>query len=153
MDPHGKDQFLAKLVEVANRMGMSFGITLTAGGLTISGRLISAKDWFDEQASKIKAATGAEDIHLHSVFEMERDLIAKHEGEMTALQDAIGEAELATRYYQAVGEVDPISYIHLAEASVHYPSDSFPAGNSGLWRGRLEEVTGWGMGQLRHGDA
>lgn len=144
MDSHNKDHVLASLVEIVNVGAMSFSVTLTASGLTVSGNLISQSKWFDRQAEKIKAAPNAEATQMHTFFESERDALDKHRTEHTAMRDAILDAGLAHRYYRAMGDADPVNFIHLDEANIVYPEGDVPVG---LWRGRIGQITGWAVGR------
>ena len=130
------DSFLQSLVSIVNDESASIPITLSVGGLLISGAMIGGKTYFDEIARQFKDGF-------------------KHINSETA--STIEEA------FKRLGDVyDPIQkeseggaiiskprIVHLKGAQI-YPSGARPAPSEQgvLWRGRLEAVDGFSLGKL-----
>ena len=145
------DHVLTHLVSLANGSDLGFSLTLTVDGQTITGRLISSKKWFEIQAERLREATGAqeEQIGLHSIFESWADATGKYNAEVKQVQEALEDIELPDRYRSALDETEtPIGFIHLADARIDGANGFQPA--AGMpWRGRLEHVSGWSIGELK----
>lgn len=149
-----EDLLLAVLVQGANAStdpDTSVSITLTVGGLVVSGDLVPAWVWLREVRELLAGASGTGQDGMAAVFGMFAD-------------DALGDVLIrdATAGIEAIDEDDddedggvsvggpdtalPTS-IHLARARVlgaHHSQEL--AG--GLWRGRLSHVSGWTFGRF-----
>ncbi|MFE5626896.1 hypothetical protein ACFQ8S_33135 [Streptomyces virginiae] len=145
------DHVLAQLVRLANGSELGLSLTLTVNGQTITGRLISSKKWFEIQAESIREATNAKEgqIGLHTIFESWADAANTYNSEEKQVQEALDEVELPDRYQKALGQAEiPIGFIHLAEARIDRANGFQP--EAGMpWRGRLEQVSGWSIGELK----
>ncbi|MFF1500710.1 hypothetical protein ACFVZR_12670 [Streptomyces sp. NPDC058316] len=145
------DHVLAQLVRLVNGGSYEFSITLTVTGQTVTGKLISSKKWFELLAGTCKASTQAEEgqVGLHSIFEGWADLTVEYNNELKRAQEALEGVELPDRYMKAVDEAEvPVGFIHLEEARIdgsggYQPVEGMP------WRGRLEHVSGWSLGELK----
>ncbi|NEA12774.1 hypothetical protein G3I27_32275 [Streptomyces sp. SID10692] len=148
------DYVLAQLVRLVNRSDLQFGITIDANGSTITGTLISNEKWFDLQARAIKAASKAEgdEVGLHTVFERWQALNSEANAEDKRANDALKDLELPDRFQTAIGEAaERVGYIHLQGAR-RVTSLGLVPSEGALWRGRLEAVTSWSVGELKQAD-
>ncbi len=119
------DWFLEFFVSIANQ-GVTLGITLNVHGTLISGNLIGGKEYF-ELLSKSLVDSGSD--------------MGK------ALAAAVVQGK--DRYDQSIQE-EPVNfhYIHLKNAKV-FNSNKNPMPTDGmLWRGRLNSVDGFTIGEL-----
>ena len=123
-----RDYLLGQFISVAN-LGASFGVTLTVGGLIITGTLIGGKEYLELLASSVDAAG-----------------FGKKEGEE---ETALG--KLVRSYSHLYDDVkfDTFAtpgYIHLKNVQFIPVSGTGNTFNGVLWRGRLMEVSGWTLG-------
>lgn len=152
-DSLDQDFALAVLVNVVNStQGKESGpgVTLTVGGLMISGDLIPNWAWFDEVNDELVKATprtSEEEAYGWGVlFTSYRDSIKQMKAEEEA---ALAAAEnLAPRYQEALQGADTTAFIHLRDAKVYHPGQRPLPDNGMHWRGRLSEVSGWSFGKL-----
>ncbi len=143
-DSTGEDLLLAVLVQGFNSSPdpeTSASITLTVGGLVVSGDLVPAWVWFREVRGLLSGGSGSGAGGMADVFGMFAD-------------DALGEVLIR----EATGDVEDMpatpapegtlpTTIHLARAVIlgaHHSQEL--AG--GLWRGRLSHVSGWTFGRF-----
>ncbi|MFF1275058.1 hypothetical protein ACFVZC_16820 [Streptomyces marokkonensis] len=147
------DYVLVQLVELANRSGLEFGVTVASNGQTITGTLISNQKWFEAQAEFVRTASGAssDEVGLHTVFESWRDVNREASAEDTKVHEALKDIELPERFQKAIDEAEQrAGYIHLSGAR-YVSSQGFMPAEGVLWRGRLDAVTGWSVGEMRTG--
>jgi len=137
------DWLLQKWVDVVNTSGVSVSITLSVGGILVSGQLIGGKEYFELLRKWVEDGFAP---HVRSCF--------------ATLYDAI--EELGTIYDH--GFVEPTEVFRLSERSrepdrdppvhIHLKDARFlvggstPIGGSVLWRGRLGSVDGFCFGIL-----
>jgi hypothetical protein len=132
--PDGTDWFLAWLISLANGYGLEQGITLSVGGASVTGLLISGRDYFTEIGSVIEQG------NFHGAAETLRPVLALAYSQWSQVYPKID-----------TGHAEPIersTYIHLRRARI-VTSDGKempPAG--GLWRGKLSAVEGFMLGEL-----
>ena len=143
-DSTGEDLLLAVLVQGFNSSAdpeTSASITLTVGGLVVSGDLVPAWVWFREVRGLLSTGSGSGADGMADVFGMFAD-------------DALGEVLIR----EATGDVEDVddapppegilpTTIHLTRAVIlgsHHSQEL--AG--GLWRGRLSHVSGWTFGRF-----
>ena len=125
-----KDWFLQLLVNLANKKGFELDITLTVGGMLISGTLTGVRQFFSDLgsyfASPLETDINSED--LQNTFK------------------TIGEqCECVTPSEQT----ETPSYVHLKNARFFDSSGNQISGTVGTWwRGRLSEVQGFSPGLL-----
>jgi hypothetical protein len=132
------DPVLRLLVHQANKDGLSFGITLAVGGFLVSGRLVGYKEFLDEQA-KLLRRQGSEAIEvLAGIFDRVAEVLTTNEQQEEESEDN-----------------SPLPYlIHLSNARFYVPgAERIPSGEGVLWRGRLEAVDGFMVGELGPGPA
>ena len=155
LDPITQDQVLTSLVNIINSSqgeGDGPGLVLTLGGLTVSGSLIPNWLWFADMRRQIAEATGNKSLDLDEASGMElffkswEDLTIEGKAETEAARAA--SENLAFRYQDAIRDKDSTVYIHLRDARIFQPGQAGMPGNGMLWRGRLNEVTGWSFGKF-----
>ncbi len=116
------DVFLRRLVNAVNRGGTAeFAVTLTVGGVVVSGVLLSSSEYHARVTENLVEVAVSDEV-------------------ATALRAAIGPRDLSP-------EEEVIGYIHLRDAHIVHPSGALlPAGPGVLWRGRLETVDSFVLG-------
>ena len=116
------DVFLRRLVNAVNRGGTAeFAVTLTVGGVVVSGVLLSSSEYHARVTENLVEVAESDEV-------------------ATALRAAIGPRDLSS-------EEEAIGYIHLRDAHIVHPSGALlPAGPGVLWRGRLETVDSFVLG-------
>jgi hypothetical protein len=130
------DGFLQSLVSIVNDESASIPITLSVGGLLVSGDLIGGKTYFNEFAHQFKDGFG--DISSETAATIEESF--KRLGDV---YDPIRKES------QGNAAIPKPHLIHLKDAQM-YPSGARPqASEKGvLWRGRLEAIDGFSLGRL-----
>lgn len=143
----GEDLLLAVLVQASNSSAdpeTSVSITLTVGGLVVSGDLVPAWVWLREVRELLGGASGTGVDGMAKVFGMFADDAL---GDVL-IRDATGDLEeVAGPAPDADADGRLPTSIHLARARVlgaHHSQEL--AG--GLWRGRLSHVSGWTFGRF-----
>ncbi|MFT3842115.1 MAG: hypothetical protein QM723_34310 [Myxococcaceae bacterium] len=131
-DPHhAGDWFLEHIAKLANDVSVGPSITLSVGGILISGSVISGKQFFQEVTALMKEA------------------LSRNPSLKGKAADSIEE------WYRAQGAIynrktprgARVSYIHLKDARYHHPSGNpLPTSGSTLWRGKIRAVDGFQMG-------
>ncbi len=118
------DTFLQALVRVIDKGGASLGITLSVGGLLISGTLTSPGDYFQRVADELEAGAG--------------------ENTLTAVLRRLAQAYESPEEGQSAPRI-----LHLKDARVFHPAGTpIPHNRSTNWRIRLEAVDGFTIGTL-----
>ena len=123
-----KDWFLQLLVNLANKKSFELDITLTVGGMLISGTLAGVRQYFNDLgayfASPFESAMNSEELQL--TFKTIGDHCA-----------CISPSE----------QTETPSYIHLKNARFSDASGRLISRATGVWwRGRLSEVQGFSPG-------
>ncbi|MBS1592817.1 MAG: hypothetical protein JST90_00725 [Bacteroidetes bacterium] len=122
------DWFLSLFVNLANKTGLGFDITIVTQGYLVCGKLISGKQYFEETSAMFKDNPSEIAETLATSIESYGDKIYGEGGDKP---------------------VPPPSYIHLKEARFfNGQSKPLPANRGVLWRGRLSEVSGFFIGIL-----
>lgn len=131
------DWFLEDLVRLVNSTGVSIGITLSAGGMLISGKLASGHAYFEGVAEDLSAVSSDDEVAA-----VLKSTIAKLASVYSPDKDSVSSSPRTRRR---------LTYIHLREARIFHPSGAPIPSNRGVWwRGRLSEVEGFCFGQLEH---
>jgi hypothetical protein len=140
-DPPRTDWFLQGLVSLATRVDMDYPVTLSVGGLLISGHVISGKRYFECLACEVVSGLGDVDPAIKEAFAKIKDL-----GEMYS---APVEGESGLR------ELERPEYIHLQNARIFHPGMAvpIPTNRGMLWRGRLDAIDGFTLGALGSGQS
>ncbi len=123
-----KDWFLQQLIHIANISESVWQITLNVSGFLVSGTLIGGVEYFESLGN-----------------EMSRDLSAEAAKTIKNLFSSP-----ASFYTSDIYKEKPnIGYIHLKDAKFFHPGGAPVPNNRGvLWRGRIEEVSGFSFGLL-----
>ena len=125
-----KDWFLQFLVNLANKNQFEVDITLTVGGLLISGTLAGVKKYFDE---------------LGEFFAGSYDAVNSSENIKTTFRQ-IGEQCLCVAPSE---QSETPSYLHLKDVRFFdAQGKSIAACSGGWWRGRISEIQGFSPGRL-----
>lgn len=131
---NSRDWFLQSIIETVINNGVEIGVTLTVGGMIISGMLISGKKYYDELGDAL-AAYSKEEGDMHSV-------LANGWRQMKAIYEKPDDAPEDWKPPHA-------SFIHLRNAYIFAPGVAPLPGNQGiLWRGKLTSVDGFAIGSL-----
>lgn len=125
-----KDWFLQFLVNLANKNRFELDITLTVGGILISGTLVGVRQYFDDLSA-----------YFASPFDS-----GEHSEEVRETFKKIGDQCTCVSPSE---KTDNPSYIHLKNA-VFADGQGKPISDSSgsWWRGRISEVQGFTPGKL-----
>lgn len=133
------DFVLKTFVSFANKQGLNTWITLTVGGLLISGELIGGRTYFEELAIQLRGAKSNIKEFVSGIAdgfeEAGRDIYP--EPSHTEMEEEDADNSL-------------ISYIHLRHVKLLHPASmtAIPATDGVLWRGRLSAVDGFILGKM-----
>jgi hypothetical protein len=138
-----KDAILSLLVKSLTQMPDDKieegpGVTLTVGGLVISGRLVPDWRWFEEQRPNPESddsVMGYFATELKKMHDRRRELFER-------------DAESLTDEEREIAVVEP-KHIHLKDAQIFSGDTLVTPAEGTYWRGRLSEVSGWSYGALR----
>jgi hypothetical protein len=125
-----KDWFLQFLVNLANKNRFELDITLTVGGILISGRLVGVRQYFDDLSTYFAGSfdSGKKTEEIKETF--------KKIGDQCACVSSSEQTE------------NP-SYIHLKNVHFYNAQGKLLSDDAGVWwRGRLSEVQGFAPGKL-----
>ena len=137
------DRFLEMLVRFAeDNVGVGVPLTLTVGGLLVSGTVISQKQYFDLFADGFRQG-------LPAKFDTEtRDQMTANFAAWGQLTDP--DADQASR----MGEGQKrraMDFIHLGNVQFFHPaarSPFLPGNVAACWRGRIDAIEGFFLGAL-----
>ena len=132
--PEGTDWFLAWLISLANSYGLEQGITLSVGGMSVSGLLISGRDYFQEIGGVISQS------NFHGAAETLRPVLALAYSQWSEVYPKINT--------DSPQPVEQSTYIHLRRARIVTPDGKEMPPAGGLWRGKLSAVDGFMLGEL-----
>ena len=132
--PDGTDWFLAWLISLANSYGLEQGITLSVGGASVTGLLISGRDYFTEIGAVI--AQG----NFHGAAETLRPVLAQAYSQWSGVYPKIDTGQPEA--------IEQSTYIHLRRARIITPDGNEMPPAGGLWRGKLSAVEGFMLGEL-----
>ncbi|HGY9632367.1 TPA: gas vesicle accessory protein GvpU [Pseudomonas putida] len=122
-----KDPFLCSLVEIVHSRPITFGLTLSTPGGVVTGTLISTKEFFEAFADSFAGAWPVEGSD------------SVREG-FAAWGEQRGDV-----FKSSEDGKDP--FIHLKNARYIDGGGALPAKGEGvLWRGKLDEITGFSLG-------
>jgi hypothetical protein len=128
------DDILLALVTLANEKTMTIGITLSVGGILISGELASGKDYLEVMGDQLASA-------FQGLSEQSVETIRA------------GFKDLANRLYTPGTNSDEVKteYIHIRNARYYIPgNEPIPTTSAIWWRGRLECVDGFTIGKFQN---
>lgn len=130
------DCLLQSLVEIVNSESANIPITLSIGGLLISGDMIGGKIYFNEFARQFK--DGFRDISSETASTIEETFKRLGDVYDPIQKESQGSAAMPKPYM-----------IHLKDAQIYQSGASLPPSEKRvLWRGRLESVDGFSLGKL-----
>lgn len=132
------DWFLQSLVSIVNdeSESASIPITLSVGGLLISGEMIGGKTYFREFARQFK--DGFKGISIDTAATIE--VAFKRLGDV---YDPIQKVSLGNTY------IPKPHLVHLRNVQIYQAGGPALLSEKGvLWRGRLEAVNGFSLGKL-----
>jgi len=130
------DCFLRSLVEIVNDESANIPITLSVGGLLISGDMIGGKTYFDEFARQFK--DGFRNISNETASTIEETFKRLGDVYDPIQKESQGSAAIPKPYL-----------IHLKDAQIYQSGAGRPPSEKKvLWRGRLEAVDGFSLGKL-----
>ncbi|PSN11762.1 hypothetical protein C7271_24235 [filamentous cyanobacterium CCP5] len=124
------DKALCALVAIPERTNIELGITLSVGGLIISGYLVSEEAYFLQMMDIIgrtKAEADVRDTLKDFLDQLRKGLKAKDDDEKIRMPQ----------------------FVHLRSAKM-YPSQGhgMPTQGQALWRGRISSVDGFSLGEM-----
>lgn len=127
--PIDSDWFLRSLVKTVNDNELMLGITLTVGGVLVTGTLVSGRAYFEDFADRLSQS----------------------------FEDPAAAAQVHDSFHQLGGIYDRQpnpddllpSYVHLKDVRFFSPAGgSLPDHDGVWWRGRIDQVQGFVLGQL-----
>jgi hypothetical protein len=135
--PSDQDEFLTRLVGLANRKGLSISIALQVHGTTVIGELCSATEYWSDLAEQVGRLATTSQPAVAARTQMAADF------------KAIG-ASLKKRLDHDESAPHVPIHIHLRNAVVAVGSGKLDAP---LWRGRLASVDGFSLDRQREDDS
>lgn len=144
-DERPADPLLRLLVSVANEHGVHLSVTLSVGGMLVSGMLVGNSHYFEGISTMLRTASA--DEQMSRVRDVIADSFGKVGEQLRPRQASTDAAESAN------SERGPSpSHIHLRDARFYGgPGNLVPLLNNeegAWWRGRLEAVDGWFLGSF-----
>jgi len=125
-----KDWFLQFLVNLANKNRFEFDITLTVGGILISGTLVGVRQYFDDLSEYF-----ARPFDSGKNSEVIKETFKKIGDQCTCVAPS--------------EQTETPSYIHLKNTRFSDLQGKPISGKAGIhWRGRISEVQGFAPGNL-----
>jgi hypothetical protein len=130
------DWFLQALVSIVNDESASIPITLSVGGLLISGEMVGGKTYFDEFARQFKEGFKG----------ISRETSATIEEAFKRLGDVYDPTQQESRGNTYIPKPH---LVHLRNVQIYHAGGPPLLSEKGvLWRGRLEAVDGFSLGKL-----
>lgn len=125
------DYFLRVLVFSCQEVDHSFGVTLTVGGSTITGTVVSEARYFDSLGDLVEEiGHGVADAFLPAF---------RHAAMSSMVRAAVP--------YELVPSSDPLPvFVNLIDCTILSGGSVIASGVS--WRGRLASVDGWFLGTI-----
>ncbi|OKI14227.1 hypothetical protein [Streptomyces sp. CB03911] len=145
--PH-VDQLLSLLVDLADRTDLELSITLTTASSVVTGVLISGGRWAELNVALMEGA-GENLAGMKYFFDEVLKAQDIRKAKAATVRDALTGVDIGDDYRTAITDVDAPSYIHLRDARMLGPSGLVPTGAAAPWRGRLSEIAGWSIGEMR----
>lgn len=136
LDPNSVDNVLQVFSYLANQSGLGIPITLNVSGLLVSGLIISRDEYMKGIANTIRKGVS---------MWPEDDKNFVEDQLLKSMEEPLDEEKMPKL-------VDDVRYIHLKGARV-FSVGGKPIPSSGdgfLWRGRINSVDGFSIGQLEY---
>jgi hypothetical protein len=138
------DPFLAVLVQTVNEHpGWEIGVTLHVNGVIISGLMCSMPSFFEELAEMLRETGSADSAESRNEFAKIFDWLS--EDSRVGPRDDQTEDDDMDQTESAASDLP--AFIHLRAATVHAPGTDAVLPET-LWRGRLDHVSGWSIGNF-----
>lgn len=147
---HQPDWFLCQMVEWANRFGVELGVTLNVKGQVISGTLISGTRYFNALAEVFRGDSEEDSIagQLAKMVQLHAGIYEPYDLALLGPQNSA--SDVGDTGDGAIDLPPEPTFIHLRDARVFAPGQSpLPSNGGVLWRGRLGQIDGFSIGQLR----
>jgi hypothetical protein len=130
------DSFLQSLISIVNDESASIPITLSVGGLIISGDMIGGRTYFNEFARQFK--DGFKDISSETASTIEKAFKSLGDVYDPIQKESQGSAPIPKPYL-----------VHLRDAQIYLAGAGQSSSEKGvLWRGRLDAVDGFSLGRV-----
>jgi len=113
---------------------ISIGITLNVRGVTITGLLISLRNYYSKMQVMLSHGDSSNSNAWIPLLDSMKPQVPKDDREWEVISDIIG-----------------IGYICLKDAKYIYGSTLIPTDSHGLWIGRVESIDGFMIGTLSPG--
>lgn len=140
-DGRSKDWHLQNLISIVNKLDIQVGITLHLEGILVSGQLISAKAYFKKFADDFAYSYPGSQETKDSIRDSFASLAQMHDEP---------ETETETEPVSTQEKNAALNYIHLMDCRTFTPGNQpIPTNGGVLWRGRINAVSGFSLGQLR----
>ena len=133
-----RDWFLSELIRMANATQSEFGITLSVSGLIVSGNVISGVKYFESFAENFQVFAGDDEEFQSQLKEYILD--------MGSVYKTSADEE------KEYGPETLPQFIHLSSAKFYKNGVGPLPSNGMLWRGNLDEVSGFTLGRLEEMD-
>lgn len=119
-----------------SELGIETPITLLAGGMAVSGVIISAATYMERTGAQLSSALKSHDARL-------AETISESFAQLKL------DVEAQSRAADETGSMSA-RFIHLQNAKYYVPGqDALPSNVDGiLWRGRLSEISGFSLGEF-----
>jgi hypothetical protein len=138
-----EDYFLKSVVEFAER-GLSLPITLSVGGATIEGILISEEQYFEQLSELVQAAAPDQLEQAEHLREVLKSVPSRPDERV--MREEIDEG-VDPEAMRTIREAITLLYIHLRDTRILLTSSEF-VGMAGPWRGNQSAVDGYWLGGL-----
>lgn len=130
------------------------GVTLTVGGLVISGEIISESKWMEETENHLGAVMAAAGQDASQGFTVLFRTFRERADSRRSDRDKLKAAEaqgLPASMVTTLAQAEDVPFVHMNRVWFHGAGEGgapVPGDQRGMWRGRLDDVTGWSLGTL-----
>lgn len=140
------DWFLEQFVALFNEINASVGITLTVGGVIITGQIVTPTTYFNEMAKQMEEALNR--IGASNGSNALGDFIRScGAGEPMSREERAATMDSALKEGVLPIEGGQRAYIHLMNASIYNPATNTRALEKATWRVRISAVDGFLLGE------
>ncbi|WP_041833727.1 hypothetical protein [Actinoplanes sp. N902-109] len=127
--------YVSLMDQLIERADPGVPLSLTVGGLQVDGELIPQWQWFAE----VSELNNYEDAFYTGMAEF-----VKEQSDLAHQAVKVRDAGLEVTHKQHLALSEPTRYIHLRNARINGVADT------GLWRGRLKDISGWTPGSAKN---
>lgn len=140
-----KDYFLQNLVSIQNNFGFEFGLTVTVGGLVVSGTAITGKAYLETMAGLIKNLISG-DYQVIGEAQAEK-LLNESLGYQSLWDHLKNEDENKTgEKFKGIRSAD-VFYLHMKDV-IFYHSNEMKIPKDALWRCKISAIDSFMLGSL-----